>query len=513
MTVAGGDDHPRWLEYLPATLTWGSVLLLLVGSFVAPVAVASFMLVYALFWFSRSLLMSARLIVGYVRYRRDVKRDWLHELSDRYPSDTVDSLYHLVIVAVYKEDPFIVASTLEAIQQSEYPLSQLIVVIAAEQRAAENAAAVEAMVKRDYAKTFKHIMVAKHPPDIAGEVVGKGGNITWAAKLAKEYLDKEKIPYEQVVCTTLDADNRVQKKYFAALAYSYLEHETPLYASFQPIPMFFNNIWDVPLPIRSVALGSSYWQIMEATRPYRLRNFSAHAQSFAALVKTDYWSVKTAVEDGHQFWRTYFRFNGKHDVVPLNVPVYQDAVLSPNGYWATFREQYLQKRRWAWGCSDIPFVLWRVYRNRTLPPFDKWLQVARLIEGHFSWSTTSVILAFFGWIPRYLNPGFQNEVIAYTFPPLYGSILTLALTGLLVTFAISVLLLPPVPKTRLKRSRASLILEWITAPILLPISNIAFSSIPAIDAQTRLLFGKYLEFRVTEKHTHRQDLSHHPGAQ
>ncbi|MEK7184413.1 MAG: glycosyltransferase family 2 protein [Patescibacteria group bacterium] len=512
MTVAGGDDHPRWLEFLPATLTWGSFGLLLIGSFLAPAIVASFMLVYALFWFSRSLLMSARLIVGYVRYRRDIQRNWLQELNDHYPRDTVDQLYHLVIVAVSKEDPLIVASTLEAIKASEYPMRQLLVVVACEARFAENAAAVEQMIQKDYRKTFGHIFVSKHPPDIQGEVIGKGGNISWAGRLSERYLDSQKISYDRVICTTLDADNRVHKKYFAALSCALLRHPTPLYASFQPIPMFFNNIWDVPLPIRSVALGSSFWQIMESTRPYRLRNFSAHAQSFAALVKTDYWSVKTAVEDGHQFWRTYFRFQGKHDVVPLNVPVYQDAVLSPKGYWETFREQYLQKRRWACGCSDIPYVLWRVYRNHSLPRFDKWLQVARLIEGHYSWATTSVILAFFGWIPRYLNPGFQNEVIAYTFPPLYGSILTLALIGLVVTFSVSVLLLPPVPKNRLKRSRFSVVLEWVTAPILLPISNIAFSSLPAIDAQTRLFFGKYLEFRVTEKHTHRQDISNHPAA-
>lgn len=504
--------YPRWLEWLPALITWGTFILLFAGSVLAPVFVASFMLVYALLWFSRSLLMSARLIVGYARYRRDIRRDWLQELRDHFPSDTVNDLYHLVIVAVSKEDPTIVEATLRAVAASDYPLDKLLVVIACEARFAKNADAVEKQVKRMFGKTFGHIMVAKHPPDIAGEVIGKGGNITWAGRKAQEYLDARDISYDRVICTTLDADNRVHKKYFAALSYAYLRYPDPMYASFQPIPMFFNNIWDVPLPIRSVALGSSFWQIMESTRPYRLRNFSAHAQSFAALVKTDFWSVHTAVEDGHQFWRTYFRFHGRHDVVPLNVPVYQDAVLSPNGYWDTFREQYLQKRRWAWGCSDIPYVLAKIHEDPKLPFLGKWLQALRLIEGHFSWATTSIILAFFGWLPRYINPQFKDVVIAYTFPPLYGKILTMALIGLVVTFTISVLLLPPVPKDRLRRSKLNLILEWITAPILLPISNIVFSSLPAIDAQTRLLFGKYLEFRVTEKHTQRQDLSNHPAA-
>ncbi len=503
--------YPRWLEAVPATLTLGSFLLLTVGSFLAPVWVESFLLVYALLWFSRALLMSARLIVGYIRYRRDIRRDWLAETKQAFPADTVGSVYHLAIVAASKEDPSIVASTLDAIRESDYPMDRLIVVVATEARFTANAKAITAMTRR-YRGAFKHIMTTQHPPDLPGEVIGKGGNITWAGRQVQRYLDAEHIPYDRVICTTLDADNRVHRKYFAALTYEYLKQSEPKYVSFQPIPMFFNNIWDVPLPIRSVALGSSFWQIIESTRPYRLRNFSAHAQGFDALVATDFWSVHTAVEDGHQFWRTYYAFHGKHRVVPLNVPIYQDAVLSPHGYWATFREQYLQKRRWAWGCSDIPFVLWKNLQDPRLPKIGKWFQAARLIEGHFSWAATSILLAFFGWLPRLVNPQFHDVVIAYTFPPLYNRILTLALLGLVVTFTVSVLLLPPVPKGRLARSRLNVLLEWITAPILLPISNILFSSVPAIDAQLRLLFGKYIEFRVTEKHTQRYDLSGHPAA-
>jgi hypothetical protein len=276
--------------------------------------------------------------------------------------------------------------------------------------------------------------------------------------------------------------------------------------------MFFNNIWDVPMPIRSVSIGSSFWQMIESTRPHRLRNFSAHAQSFAALVATNFWSTKTIVEDGHQFWRSYFKFNGKHQVVPLSVPIYQDAVLSPKGYLDTFREQYLQKRRWAWGASDIPYVLYHAWKNPRLPFWDKWLQAWRLIEGHYSWASTSMILAFFAWLPQILSPTFHDVVLGYTFPPLYSQILVAALVGMVVTLTISSLLLPPVPRTRRRRSTASVILEWITAPFLLPMSNVILSSLPAIDAQTRLALGKYLDYRVTEKATIRHDLRHHPAA-
>ncbi len=38
-------------------------------------------------------------------------------------------------------------------------------------------------------------------------------------------------------------------------------------------------------------------------------------------------------------------------------------------------------------------------------------------------------------------------------------------------------------------------LQWI----LLPLVGLLFSNLPALDAQTRLMTGRYLEYRVTEK--------------
>ncbi|MBI4022969.1 glycosyltransferase family 2 protein [Candidatus Berkelbacteria bacterium] len=504
--------HPRWLEVLPGVLSWGALLGLLVLSLTSPILAANVLIVYALFWLSRALLMSARLIVGYIRYRRDIKRDWAGELLTHFPYDRVQSIYHMAIVAVSKEDPSIALSTVQAIADTDYPNDRIIVVLATERRFRANGQAVARLLKQTFGRTFAALIHTVHPENIPGELAGKGSNITWAAQHARSWLDDQQIPYDRVICTTLDSDNRVHRKYFSALTYLYLDHPDPAHASFQPIPMFFNNIWEVPMPIRSVSLGSSFWQLIESTRPYRLRNFSAHAQSFAGLVQTEYWSTRTIVEDGHQYWRSYFRFNGRHDVVALSVPVYMDAVLSPNGYWDTFREQYLQKRRWAWGASDIPYVLHHTWRNPRLPRFQKWVQAARLIEGHFSWATTSLILALYSWLPIVVSGELGTAVIAFTFPPLYGRILTSALIGMGVTLTISMLLLPPRPKRRAVQSTGSVILEWLTAPFLLPISNILLSSIPALDAQTRLMAGRYLGYRVTEKHPVRQDLSYHPAA-
>jgi hypothetical protein len=128
-----------------------------------------------------------------------------------------------------------------------------------------------------------------------------------------------------------------------------------------------NNIWDAPAPMRVIATGNSFWNIILSMRPHMLRNFSSHAQPMEALIDTDFWSVRTIVEDGHQYWRTFFRYDGKHDVYPIYVPIYQDAVLTEN-YKKTLKAQFIQVRRWAWGASDIAYVAYLgFFRKNRIP--------------------------------------------------------------------------------------------------------------------------------------------------
>jgi hypothetical protein len=260
--------------------------------------------------------------------------------------------------------------------------------------------------------------------------------------------------------------------------------------------MFFNNIWDVPAPMRVIATGNSFWLLMETMRPHRLRNFAAHAQSLAALIDTDFWSTTTIVEDGHQFWRTYFVYDGDHEVVPVFTPVYQDAVLAQT-YIKTFRVQFLQLRRWAWGVSDFSFVVRNSIANRRIPWSNKLVQIGRLFEGHFSWATAPLILTFVAWLPLYLNRQFSYQSLAHNLPNITSQILTIASISIVLTIFVSLLSLPPKPKRYRGIRYVGMVLQWA----LLPLTSMVFSAFAAINAQTRLMFGKYLEFYVTEKAT------------
>ena len=202
--------------------------------------------------------------------------------------------------------------------------------------------------------------------------------MTYAGRELQKYIASTGIKPLDVIVTTLDADNRPHKYYLAALSYLYAATTDPKYVSYQPIPIYTNNIWDAPAPMRVIATGNSFWNIVLSMRHHMIRNFSAHAQSLQTLIDTDFWSVRTIVEDGHQFWRTYFRYDGNHEVYPLYVPIYQDAVLSTT-YWKTLKAQFIQLRRWAWGASDVAYVAEKgFFTPNKVPKLDLLLQIQPL---------------------------------------------------------------------------------------------------------------------------------------
>lgn len=486
----------RFWEILPGAFTWFTILGLLFLAYRAPKFVATFVLMFAVYWLVRIIIMTSYLIAGYFRYNRERRINWQERLKKEF-GDSWQQLYHLAIVPTYKEDISILRHTLNAIKQSNYPCQQLIVAVAFEQRDQDLAPGYAKTLTHEFEHSFGGFLTTFHPGDIPGEVRGKGPNITWAARQAREYIDAKKIDTDRVIVTTLDADNRVDKEYFGNVSWAFLNDADPHHKSFQPLPMFFNNIWQVPLAVKMTAMGSSFWQMIQAMRPYYARNFSAHSQSLKALIETDFWSVQTIVEDGHQYWRSYFVFKGNHSIVPIFVPVYMDAVQGEN-IATTFREQYLQRRRWFWGVSDIPYVFTKSFGNGSIPFFYKWLQFFRLFESHWSLATQSFILLI-GWMPGLVNLQFQNSVFGYNFPILYRTFLLAAWIGMIVSMTVASLIVPPRPGSK-AYYYLSLLKEWIFAPVLLTLTAIFFSAIPAIDSQTRMMFNKpFTVFNVTKK--------------
>jgi hypothetical protein len=69
------------------------------------------------------------------------------------------------------------------------------------------------------------------------------------------------------------------------------------------------------------------------------------------------------------------------------------------------------------------------------------------------------------------------------------------MVGLILSAVISTILLPK-PKKKIKIiKKIQVVAEWI----FIPVTIIFFGAIPCIEAQVRLMFGKYMGFWVTPK--------------
>ena len=515
------DRSKRYLffEKLPGMVSWTILILPIALSFFWPSVLVLVLIVYLLVWFAKAVGMNVRVIEGWRKLQTQQKMDWPAFLAELETGEVTDpnavrpkwhyenllrtqvqplvvkpsETYHAIIIASYNESLETLEPTIQSILACKYDMKKVILVMAYEERGGPEMAARIKTLMDKYGDQFYYAFSTQHPKNIYGEVIGKGGNITFAGRELQKWVTEQKIDPLHVLVTTLDADNRPHPNYLAALSYTFSASPNPLHTSYQPVALYTQNIWDVPAPMRVIATGNSFFQVVAATRLHTLRNFSSHAQPLAALIETDFWSVRTIVEDGHQFWRSYFRFDGDYEVYPIFAPIYQDAVLSAT-YRRTLKAQFIQLRRWAWGCSDIAYVAeMGFFRKNKVPRFDLVAKFWRLFEGHISWATAPLLVFGTAFMVKLVNP---DSYAAIQLPVVAGRIENIALTGIVLTFFLSVLLLPPRPARYKKHRHIWMTLQWV----YLPFTTILYNGLSGLTAQTRLMFGRYIDvFDVTEK--------------
>lgn len=523
----------RLFEMLPATLSYGSILLLVLLSFFSPLLASIYLLIVIITLLVKAAGIAYHTILGHNKLLKAQKVDWSQRLSDlSYPAKSLERLenlkddktkqfgfkYHLdnlrlmsqavdsypdpenilhaVIIATYNESYDVLEPTLRAVYDSSFDSKKIILTIAYEERGGEAIENTVSRLKQEFAKYFHSFHLVMHPKDLPDEIIGKGANITYAGEYLKKYLLQSGIDYSSVIVTTLDSDNRPYKSYFDYVAYEYVVHEDRKRLSYQPVSLFFNNIWDAPAPMRVVATGNSFWNIISSMRPHTLRNFASHSQPMDALVEMGFWSKRSIVEDGHQYWRSYFYFSGNYSVTPIYVPIYQDAVLSDT-YFKTLKAQFIQLRRWAYGASDVPYVAVRLFsKNRNVPFFEGFARLVRLLDGHVTLASVSILTAIGGWIPLLLNSNAYRDPVAHQLPDIVSFIQRIALVGLIITVFMAFKMLPPRPERYKRRRTVFMALQWI----LMPITAIVYSSVSALYSQGRLFIGRYLDkFDVTDK--------------
>jgi hypothetical protein len=491
----------RLLEMLPAVTTWTFLVVSFVLSFRLPAAVAIFIIIFDIYWLVKVFYITAFMIFGYRRMRIWDKMDWLSKCRSMSSSKKTDvlkdwrALYHVIILPTYKEGMEILEPTMEAIMHCDYPKDRLILVMAFEERAGQPAAERAKLLEEKYGDKFFGYITTFHPDGIAGEAKVKGANTSWAGEEARIFLEEKEIDPGNVIVSTFDSDTCVHPKYFSCLTYRFMRNPKRHQFSYQPLPLYNNNIWQTNSVVRVIMVSSSFWQITQSVRRDKMVTFSSHSMSFRTLVEVGYWPRDVISDDSIIYWKGFMRFHGDYSVDPIYLPVSLDAVLAEN-YPKTVWNQYKQQRRWAWGIENIPIVYRALWR-------DDQISLRRKIEksweefiGRISWGVTPIIIAIFGWLPIWFGGmEFNQTVLALNLPKVLGYLMTFAMIGLLISMLTSLYLLPPAPEGTKRWKKAMMVLQWVLSPIV----AIPLGSFPMIDAQTRMFFGKYMEFWVTEK--------------
>ena len=178
---------------------------------------------------------------------------------------------------------------------------------------------------------------------------------------------------------------------------------------------------------------------------------------------------------------------------PAFLPVFGDAPRARD-YASTHVSQYNQIKRWAWGATDVPYVCVRMLSHPEIP----WRLRARrfryLMFNHLTWATLPLLLPIGGSLPALIDLDYSLSPTATALGLLTTVILTMTLLNTLVLIVVDRAICPKPPEWgRWRRLYADVQL------FLYPVVGLALSVIPALEAQTRLMFGAYLEYRVTAK--------------
>ncbi len=482
----------RFFEILPGFLSLATLFFAFLFSWLKPGWVAIFVILFCFYYFFKVCYLTILQVASYKRMKKHLKINWLEKVRKlKHWKNT----YHLIILPAFKEGREIIETSLNGLTQSKYPKERMIIVLALEERAGRKYLERGKIIKKKYKGKFYQFLVTWHPKDIVGEISGKGSNVNFALISAKKIIiDPLKIPYENIIVSSFDIDTQVYPQYFACLTYHYLICANPLKLSFQPVPVYHNNIWSAPAFSRVISTSNTFWQMIQQEKSESLVTYSSHSFPLKTALETHY-PKNVISDDSRIFWKAFLYYDGDYEVQPLYYPVSMDTVLAQN-LWKTFVNQYRQQKRWAWGCNEIPYLIYGALKNKKIPFRKKFFHIINMVDGFWSWAVAAILILFLGWFPLLVGgEKFNLTILSYNLPRITSGIMTVALVGLVISATMNILFLPTPPKNFKRIKMLFIFFQWL----LLPFTLIIFGSLPALDAQIRLMLGKYMGFWVTEK--------------
>jgi cellulose synthase/poly-beta-1,6-N-acetylglucosamine synthase-like glycosyltransferase len=483
------SSSTRLIEIFSGLSSWVLLTSPFWASFFVPEVVAYFIILFDIYFFYKALLLGVNSVRSYLKIKKTIAINWLEKLGDE--NLEFSQVRHLIFIPTYKEPLEILRRTLNFLANQEFPAKQLVVVIAAEERETEAKEKI-AILEAEFGDKFAALLATHHQLQV-GEVAGKSSNLAFAGRQIQEWVEKKGLNQDFLTVTSCDADVAIHPKYFSNLTYQFLKHPERHLRFWQGALVFYNNIWRVPLFVRVVHTIYSISGVAELSRPRSNFNYSTYSLSWRLLRETDFWDVDVVAEDWHLFFKAFFTHQGKVDLESVFLPLYADAV-EGQSYWRSLVAQYTQNRRWAWGITDIAYAVKQFLKfRREISITNFAFRFISALQQHLFWPVTWWILTLGATIPPLINAEFGQTALGFYLPKVSGLILTTTTVFIVSVVVVDWLLRPP--QEGKKQFWPIHLLQFI----LLPVTGFFFGSLPGMDAHTRLILGKRIEYRATEK--------------
>src|SRR5438128_2815649 len=459
----------RSFEAAPGAFTWimlfAPAWIPIVFKLPGAIFVAVVVLIFDAYWVLRAVSVVTGVYSTMLRMRRDMRKDWLALCRQPALGAGADPLQflHLCVVPTYTEPYHVLERTVQAIVDANYPDElKLIGIITREtdKPGWENVARLKEKFG-GRVRGFYHIKDPLEP----GIVIGKSAAMNWGGRWMVRVLTEEGYDLSKVLITDLDSDYRVHPQYFAWISWHHARQPLRDYLIWQPVPLFHNNIWQVPLAVRIMSSSTSQWQMFLHSRPHRLVAFSSYTCSLQFVHDVGYWDKDVIPEDSRFYWKSFFTYGERFTMRSVYLPLYGDSPQSRD-YASTHLSQYNQIKRWAWGITDVPYVLKRLFKHPEIPLWLRLRRFSNLFLNHLNWIFLPTMLMFGAWLPVWTSVDFSLTDLGQNLTFYSGWILTATLSTTIALIVLEHLMLPPKPAGWRWWRRAVVYLQSFSSPLV-----------------------------------------------
>ncbi|PJF43966.1 MAG: hypothetical protein CUN55_06365 [Phototrophicales bacterium] len=489
----------RMLDAIPGLLAWFSLLIVVVGAIYVPLLMLTGAALLGTYSALRFLAAGLAMLIGLRRVQQWQNIDWQAEYYRRWNEDSLplEAVHHVVIIPNYKEELSTLRRTLDRLAEQPNAMDSVTIVLAMEAGDPEAVAKGE-ILEAEYGAFFANFFVPIHPKGIQNEIQCKSANQAWAARWAKRILVDEKgLNIHHIVVTTMDADTLWDKHYLEALGVLFAT-DSRRYSAFWQAPIrYHSNVWKINPFMRLLHGYSSAWELAYLAAPWwQALPMSSYSLSMKLLDNAGYWDSDVIADEWHMYIKTYFRREGDLVLRPIFLPFLASATGGKN-LISSVVERYRQTLRHAWGAKEIGYTISQMHEHPYVGFRQGFRMLFRVAHDNLLAGAGWVIITLGVQLPTILHPELlRTHTNALPFILLQAGFVVVLLMTLLFYFT-DIRIRPPRP-TDYRPTFWERIQTLLSIPML-PTITLICVALPVLQAQTQLMLGIPLHFRVTKK--------------